>query len=131
MMWTGSGALRPRRVHGPTSRHEATAPSLSASARISTALGTWSSASSTSSTATGLRRAMTSSPPTTLPSFNSHRSGYGCALISPRPSQESAIQCWRATIRTFFRLSNIRNNSSNLGIIMNSSNVRQNFHSNL
>ena len=42
----------------PTSRHDATAPSLSASARISTAVGTWSSASSTrSSTAAGLRRA--------------------------------------------------------------------------
>src|SRR5215207_9922827 len=36
---TGSGTLRPRRVHGPTSRHDATAPSLSASARISTAFG--------------------------------------------------------------------------------------------
>ena len=31
------------KVYGPTSRHDATAPSLSASARISTALGTWSS----------------------------------------------------------------------------------------
>jgi transposase len=39
-----------------------------------------------SALAAGLRRAMTSSPPTTLPSFNSHRSGYGCALMSPRPS---------------------------------------------
>jgi transposase len=57
------------------------------SARISTALGTWSSVSSTrSSTVAGLQRAMTSSPLTILPSFNSHRSGYGCALMSPRPS---------------------------------------------
>jgi hypothetical protein len=53
----------------------------SAPAHISTALGTWSSASSTRSSAVaGLQRAMTSSPLTTLPSFNSHRSGYGCAL---------------------------------------------------
>src|SRR5213078_3580916 len=34
MMRTGSEALRPRRVHGPTSRHGAIASSLSASARI-------------------------------------------------------------------------------------------------
>jgi transposase len=57
-----------------------------ASVRISTALGTWSSGSSIrSSTAAGLQRATTSSPLTTLHSFNSRRSGYGCALMSPRP----------------------------------------------
>ena len=44
-----------------------------------------------SSTAAGLRRAMTSSPPTTLPSFNSHRSGYGCAPMSPRPSHTARV----------------------------------------
>jgi hypothetical protein len=30
--------------------------------------------------------ATTSSPRTTLPSFNSRRSGYGCVLMSPRPN---------------------------------------------
>ena len=33
----------------------------------------------------GWRRATTGSLPTTLPSFNSRQSGYGCALMSPRP----------------------------------------------
>jgi len=51
--------------------------------------GIWSSCSSTrSSTAAGLQRATTSSPPTTLPSCNSHLSGYGCALMSPHPSAD-------------------------------------------
>jgi hypothetical protein len=31
--------------------------------------------------------ATTGLPPTTLPSFNSRQSGYGCALMSPRPSR--------------------------------------------
>jgi transposase len=34
----------------------------------------------------GWRRATIGSPPTTSPSFNSRQSGYGCALMSPRPS---------------------------------------------
>jgi hypothetical protein len=34
-------------------------------------------------------------PPTTLPSFNSRQSGYGCALMSPRPSYFPA-QNWMA-----------------------------------
>jgi hypothetical protein len=33
-----------------------------------------------------LQRATTGSPLTTLPSYSSHRSGYGCVLMSPRPS---------------------------------------------
>jgi transposase len=33
----------------------------------------------------GSRRATTGLPPTTLHSSNLHRSGYGCALMSPRP----------------------------------------------
>jgi transposase len=71
-----------------------------ASVRISTALGTWSSGSSIrSSTAAGLQRATTSSPLTTLHSFNSRRSGYGCALMSPRPSKGNpqALACWAST----------------------------------
>jgi transposase len=34
----------------------------------------------------GWRRAMTGLLPTTLPSFNSRQSGYGCALMSPHPN---------------------------------------------
>jgi transposase len=33
------------------------------------------------------QRATTSLPLTTLRSFNSRRSGYGCELMSPRPSE--------------------------------------------
>ena len=45
-----------------------------------------SSGSSTgSNNVVGWQRATAGSPPTTLPSFNSRRSGYGCALMSPRP----------------------------------------------
>jgi transposase len=74
--------------------HGAIAATQSVSARISTALGTWSSASSTRlSTVAGLQRATTSSPLTTLPSFNSHRSGYGYALMSPRPSPSAIPLC--------------------------------------
>jgi transposase len=38
----------------------------------------------------GWRRATTGSPPTTLPSSNSHQSGCGCGLMSPRPSLDFA-----------------------------------------
>ena len=38
------------------------------------------------------RRATTDWPPTTLPSFNSRRSGYGCALMSPHPSRRDAFR---------------------------------------
>ena len=59
----------------------------SASARISTVLGIWSSGSSTrSSSVGGSRRATTNSRPTTSPSSSLRQSGYGCALMSPRPS---------------------------------------------
>jgi transposase len=44
-----------------------------------------------SSTAAGLQRATTSSPPTTLPSCNLLRSGYGCAFMSPRPNHRLSI----------------------------------------
>jgi transposase len=55
--------------------------------RISTALGTWSSASSTrSSTAAGVATRYDKLALNYLAFVNSHRSGYGCALMSPRPS---------------------------------------------
>jgi transposase len=80
-------ADRGRRARGPTSRRKTIAAIRSASARISTALATGSGSSSTgSNNVVGWRRATTGLPPTTLPSFNSHQSGYGCALMSPRPS---------------------------------------------
>jgi len=70
----------------PTSRRKATAAIRSASAPISTVLATRSSGSSTgSNNVVGWRRATTSWPPTTLPSFNSRQSGYGCVFMSPRP----------------------------------------------
>jgi hypothetical protein len=53
--------------------------------RISTALATASSGSSTgSNNVVRWRRVTTGSPPTTLPSFNSRQSGCGCGLMSPR-----------------------------------------------
>src|SRR5579859_219620 len=65
----------------------------SASALISIALATRSSGSSTgSNNVVGWRRAMTGLLPTTLPSFNSRQSGYGCALMSPRPSLRFALR---------------------------------------
>ena len=65
-----------------------------ASVRISIGPATWSNASSTrSSTAAGLQRATTDSPRTTLRLFNSRQSGYGCALMSPRPNTTLADFC--------------------------------------
>jgi transposase len=67
-------------------RRDAIAASRFASARISIEPAIWLNGSSTrSSIVGGLRRATTSSRRTTLRSFNSRRSGYGCALMSPRP----------------------------------------------
>ena len=61
--------------------------SRSASARISTVPGIWSSGSSTrSSSVVVLQLATTSSRRITSPSSSLRRSGYGCALMSPRPS---------------------------------------------
>jgi transposase len=60
----------------------------SASARVSTVPATWSSGSSTrSNNVGGSQLATTSLRPTILPSSSLRRSGYGCALLSPRPSQ--------------------------------------------
>ena len=88
MMPTGSEPLLRGRARWPISRRDAIALSQSASPRISTALATWSNGSSTRSSTVGeWQRATTSWRQTTLRSFNSRRSGYGCALISPRPSE--------------------------------------------
>jgi len=76
-MKKGSWANVPRR---------AIAAIRSASAPISIPLATKSSGSSTgSNNVAGWRRATTGLPPTILPSFSSRQSGYGCALMSPRP----------------------------------------------
>jgi transposase len=86
-----------------TSHRKAIAAIRSASAPISTALATRSSGSSTgSNNVVGWRRATTGSLPTTLSSFNSRQSGYGCALMSPRPSTEaikpSDLAAWQVLI---------------------------------
>jgi transposase len=53
---------------------------------------TWSNGSSIRlSTVAGSQRALTSWRRTTSLSFSLHRSGYGCALMSPRPSALSAV----------------------------------------
>jgi hypothetical protein len=88
MMPTGSETLPPKEAPGQTSRRDAIATTRSASAPSSTASATWLSGSSTrSNSVVGSQRAMTNSPPTTLRSSSLRRSGYGCALMSPRPSQ--------------------------------------------
>jgi transposase len=76
-----------RGAFGPTFRRDAIATNRPASVPTSTVPATWLSGSSTrSSNVVGSRHATTNSPPTTLPSSSLHRSGYGCALMSPRPS---------------------------------------------
>jgi transposase len=79
------------------SRQGAIALSRSVSARIFIALATWSNGSSTrSSTVAGSQRAMTGWRRTTLRLFNSRQSGYGCALMSPRPSTTLAgYESWK------------------------------------
>jgi transposase len=72
----------------------------SASARISTVLGIWSSGSSIrSSSVGGSRHATTNSQPTISPSSSLHQSGFGSALLSPRPSirQTQTIRCIQAS----------------------------------
>jgi hypothetical protein len=86
---TGSEDLQRRRARGQTSRRRAIAEIRSASARISIALAIRSSGSSTgSSNAVAWHHATTSWQRTTLLSFNSPQSGYGFALMSPRPNSE-------------------------------------------
>jgi hypothetical protein len=73
-------------VSGLTFRRDAIAASRSASAHISIEPAIWSSGSSTKlNTVAGSQRAMTSWRPTTSLSSSLRRSGYGCALMSPRP----------------------------------------------
>ncbi len=79
--------LAMRRALGPTSRRKTIGAIRSAAAPISTALATGSSGSSTgSNNAAESRHVTTGSLPTTLPSSSSRQSGYGCALMSPRPN---------------------------------------------
>jgi len=86
----GSEPLPPKGALGPTSHQDAIAASRFASARISIEPAIWSSGSSTrSSTVAGLQPATTSWRRTISPSSSLRRSGYGCALMSPRPSQTS------------------------------------------
>jgi len=87
MMLTGSERLSGSMELGRISLQEAIGKRRSASARISTGPEIWSSGSSTRSSTVGeWQPATTSSRPTTLHSSNLRRSGYGCALMSPRPS---------------------------------------------
>ena len=80
-------ALAAKKACWPIFHRDVIAASQSASARISIALAIWSSGSSTrSSTVAELQRATTSSRRTTSLSFSLHRSGYGCALMSPHPN---------------------------------------------
>ena len=89
----GSEHSPPRRVLGPTSHRGPIVASRSASAHISTGLATWSNGSSIrSNSAGGSRRATTSSRRTTWPSSSSHQYSCGCALMSPRPSVQSAAR---------------------------------------
>jgi transposase len=72
---------------GRISLQRAIEKTRSASARICTALEIWSNGSSTRSSSVGeWQHATPSSRPIILPSFNLRQSGYGCALMSPRPS---------------------------------------------
>jgi transposase len=85
MMPTGSEPLPASMEPGRISLQRAIGKTRSASARIYTALEIWSNVSSTrSSCASGntLRQARGQLP---SPSFNLRQSGYGCALMSPRP----------------------------------------------
>ena len=80
-------ALAAQKVRWPTFRRDAIAPSQSASARISIEPETWANGSSTRSNTVAVSQpAMTSWRPTILLSSSLLRSGYGCALMSPRPS---------------------------------------------
>src|SRR5262245_60607432 len=89
MMPTGSEPLLRGRARWPISRRDAIAASRSALAHIYIEPAIWSNGSSTrSGTVAGLQRATTSWRQTTWLSFSLRRSGYGCALMSPRPKWE-------------------------------------------
>ncbi|MGY3357268.1 transposase [Bradyrhizobium sp. GM0.4] len=93
-MKKGAWANIPPKSNRPATR--------SASARISTALATRSNGSSTrSNIVVGSRRATIGSLPTNSHSFNSRQSGYGCALMSPRPSTTLAECVFAAVFQGF------------------------------
>lgn len=78
----------------PTSRRKAIAANRSASVLTCIALAIELSGSSTgSSNVVGSRRATTSLLPITLLSSNLRQSGYGLALMSPRPRTIKAAVC--------------------------------------
>ncbi len=75
-------------AHGRIFRRDGTGPSRSASAAISIVRAIWSSGSSTrSNNVGGSQRATTSSRRTTSRSPSSRQSGFGSALMSPRPKR--------------------------------------------
>src|SRR5262249_17957090 len=87
MMPTGSEHLWASTARGRTSHRDGTEKTHSVSARICTALATWSSGSSTRSSIVGVwQRVTTNSRPTTSHSSSLRPYAYGCALMSPRPS---------------------------------------------
>ncbi len=95
--------LAAKKAPGPTSRHGAIAKSRSASALISTAPATWLNGSSTrSSTAVGSQRATISWRRIISPSSSLLPSGYGCALMSPRPSTTLADLLKRGILKSLF-----------------------------
>jgi hypothetical protein len=86
-MPTGSESLPANKVRGLTSRRNATVKRRSASVPICTGRVIWSSGSSIRSSSVGASQLdMTSLQPTISPSSSWHQSGYGCTLMSPRPS---------------------------------------------
>ncbi|MEA2840018.1 MAG: hypothetical protein QOF41_1348 [Methylobacteriaceae bacterium] len=108
--------LAMKRARGPTSRRKATVAIRSASARISIARATGSNGSLTgSNNVVGWRRATIGSPPTTLPSSNSHQSGCGCGLMSPRPSRsEQGTPAYRPDRRTATQVSSARTHARSM-----------------
>src|SRR5262249_32722150 len=107
MMPTGSEPLLRGREGWATFTRDAIAASLFASARICIEPAIWSRGSSTrSSTVAGSQRATISSRPTTSRSFSLRLSGYGCALMSPRPS----------VLRFRSSQTGLRHNDANFGI---------------
>jgi transposase len=83
-------ALAATKARGQTSRPSGIAKRQSASAHISTGRVIWSSGSSTrSSSVSASQLDMTSLQPTISPSSSWHQSGYGCTLMSPRPSSSA------------------------------------------
>ena len=87
----GSEPLLRGKARSPIFRRGVIAPNRSALAHISIEPAIWSNGSSTrSSTVAGSQRAMTSWRRTIWLSFSLRRSGYGCALMSPRPNSTGA-----------------------------------------